>query len=140
MKLGTWLLSLAQPMLAKILLALGFSVVSIVGMESVINQVRDMLAAGIFGLSPDTLNLFLLAGGGRQMVRKGNNTGFGAGALLVAHVDLRGRVFAHKNNRKARSTMALGTGGGHFRAKFRPDVGGGFFAVNQDHVKLQKIR
>ena len=26
------------------------------------------------------------------------------------------------------------------RAKFRPDVGGGFFAVNQDHVKLQKIR
>ena len=67
MKLGTWLLSLAQPMLAKILLSLGFSVVSIVGMESVINQVRDMLAAGIFGLSPDTLNLFLLAGGGKAL-------------------------------------------------------------------------
>ena len=67
MKLGTWLLSLAQPMLAKILLALGFSVVSIVGMESVINQVRDMLAAGIFGLSPDTPNLFLLAGGGKAL-------------------------------------------------------------------------
>ena len=74
------------------------------------------------------------------MVRKGNNTGFGAGAFLVAHIDLRGRIFAHKDNRKARRTMALGTCGGHFRAKLRPDVGGGFFAVNQDHVKLQKIR
>ena len=74
------------------------------------------------------------------MVRKGNNAGFGAGALLVAHIDLRGGVFAHKDNCKARSAMALGTGSGHFRAKFRPDVGGGFFAVNQDHVKLQKNR
>ena len=31
-----------------------------------------------------------------------------------------------------------GAGGGHFRAKFRADVGSGFFAVNQNHVELRK--
>ena len=67
MKLGTWLLSLASPMIAKILLALGFSVVSIVGMESVLNQVKGMLTSSLFAMSPDMINVFLLAGGGKAL-------------------------------------------------------------------------
>lgn len=67
MKFGTWLLSLASPWIAKVLLALGFSVVSIVGMEAVLNQVKGLLSTSIFALSPDMLNVFLLAGGGKAL-------------------------------------------------------------------------
>ncbi len=67
MKLGTWLLALVQPMLAKILLSLGFAVVSITGMEAVLNQVKQMLIGGINGMSGDMLALFLFAGGGKVL-------------------------------------------------------------------------
>ena len=40
MKLGVWLLSMMQPLIAKILVSLGFSVVSIVGMESVLGAMK----------------------------------------------------------------------------------------------------
>ena len=67
MKIGTWLLSLAQPMIAKILLALGFSVVTIVGMEAVIDQVKALVTGGVNSMAPDMLNIFLLAGGGKAL-------------------------------------------------------------------------
>lgn len=65
MKIGTWLLSLVQPFLAKILLALGFSVVTITGFEAAIGQVKQQLVGSINALPLDLLNVFLLAGGGK---------------------------------------------------------------------------
>jgi hypothetical protein len=47
MKLGTWLLAMMEPLLAKILLALGFSVVSIVGMDSVLAGIKTTFIANI---------------------------------------------------------------------------------------------
>lgn len=67
MKIGTWLLSLAQPFIAKILLALGFSVVTIIGMEAVIDQVKTLVTGGVNSMAPDMLNIFLLAGGGKAL-------------------------------------------------------------------------
>lgn len=65
MKIGTWLLSLAQPFIAKILLALGFSVVTITGFEAAVNQVKAQLVGSVNALPVDLLNVFLLAGGGK---------------------------------------------------------------------------
>ncbi len=65
MKIGTWLLSLVQPFIAKILLALGFSVVTITGFEAAVNQVKDQLVGSVNALPVDMLNVFLLAGGGK---------------------------------------------------------------------------
>lgn len=67
MKLGTWLLSLVQPMLGRILTALGFSVVSIVGMEAMLSQLRSMVSSSLGGMSADMFNVFLLAGGGQAL-------------------------------------------------------------------------
>lgn len=67
MKIGTWILSLLQPAIAKILVSLGFSVVSIVGMDAILGQLRQALTQGIGGLSADMFNLFLLAGGGQAL-------------------------------------------------------------------------
>lgn len=47
MKLGTWLLSMAEPLLAKVLIALGFSVVSIVGVESVLGTIKAQFVANM---------------------------------------------------------------------------------------------
>lgn len=65
MKIGTWLLSLVQPFIAKILLTLGFSVVTITGFEAAINQVKQQLVGSVNSLPVDVLNIFLLAGGGK---------------------------------------------------------------------------
>lgn len=67
MKLGTWLLAMMQPLMAKILVTLGFSVVSIVGMDLVVNQLRDAVISGVNTLPADLLGLFLFAGGGVSM-------------------------------------------------------------------------
>ena len=55
MKIGTWLLTLVQPFLAKILLSLGFSVVSIVGMDSVLGSLKTGAINGMNSLPPDML-------------------------------------------------------------------------------------
>ncbi len=65
MKIGTWLLSLVRPILAKILLSLGFSVVTITGFEAAVNQIKLQLVSSINALPVDLLNVFLLAGGGK---------------------------------------------------------------------------
>jgi hypothetical protein len=67
MKIGTWLLAMLTPMLGRILAALGFSVVSILGMEAMLGQVRNSLVAGLGGMSADLFNVFLLAGGGQAL-------------------------------------------------------------------------
>ena len=67
MKIGTWVLSLIQPILGRILAALGFSVVSIIGMEAILSQIRTQLVSGLGGMSADMFNLFLLAGGGQAL-------------------------------------------------------------------------
>ncbi|WP_455240217.1 DUF2523 family protein [Variovorax durovernensis] len=59
MKFGTFLLALAEPILAKILLALGFSVVSIVGVDAAISQVKNLFIANMASLPADMLNLAL---------------------------------------------------------------------------------
>lgn len=64
MKIGTWLLSLMGPMVARILSAIGFSVVTITGFELAVGQVKDLVSGGINSLPADMLNLFLYAGGG----------------------------------------------------------------------------
>jgi hypothetical protein len=64
MKLGTWFLSLVQPLLARLLLSLGFSVVTITGMQLTINALKDQWVNSVNQMPADILNVFLLAGGG----------------------------------------------------------------------------
>ena len=52
MKFGTFLIALVEPLLAKILMALGFSVVSIVGVDLALNQIKGMVVSGLLGLGP----------------------------------------------------------------------------------------
>ena len=67
MKLGTWLLALMQPLLAKILASVGFSVVTMVGLDAIFTQLKGSLTSGIGGLPADALAMFLLAGGGQAL-------------------------------------------------------------------------
>jgi hypothetical protein len=63
-KLGTWLLAMVQPLLGRILMSLGFSVVTITGMQVALNTARDAMVNGVNALPADMLNVFLLGGGG----------------------------------------------------------------------------
>jgi hypothetical protein len=47
MKFGTWLMAMVQPLIAKILLTLGLSVVSIVGMEVMLNTMKASFVASM---------------------------------------------------------------------------------------------
>jgi len=67
MKIGTFILSLVQPLIARVLAVLGLSVVTIVGTNQVLQALRDQLQRSFTGLPVDMLNLFLLAGGGLAM-------------------------------------------------------------------------
>ncbi|MDO8652073.1 MAG: DUF2523 domain-containing protein [Undibacterium sp.] len=67
MKIGTWLLAMLTPMIGRILAALGFSVVTVLGMEGILSQVRTSLVSGLGGMSGDMFNVFLLAGGGQAL-------------------------------------------------------------------------
>jgi hypothetical protein len=50
MKFGTFLIGLVEPILAKLLIALGFSVVSIVGVDAALNTVKGMIVSNLSGL------------------------------------------------------------------------------------------
>jgi len=67
MKIGTWLLSLIQPMIGRILASIGFSLVTIAGMEAILSQIRTSLVGGLAGMSADMFNLFLISGGGQAL-------------------------------------------------------------------------
>lgn len=64
MKFGIFLLAMMEPLLAKILMALGFSVVSIVGMEAIITQLKSGLVADLQAMPADILAVFQVGGGG----------------------------------------------------------------------------
>lgn len=61
------LLALVQPVLARVLLALGFSVVSFVGMDMVMNQVIAHAQSAWGGLPASILQLAGLAGIGQAL-------------------------------------------------------------------------
>lgn len=67
MNLGTWLLSLMQPLAARILSALGFSVVTIGGMSAVLTSIKTELVNRAQTMPVEIMNVFLLAGGGIAM-------------------------------------------------------------------------
>lgn len=50
MKFGTFLVALVEPILARLLIALGFSVVSIVGVDAALNTVKGMIVSNLSGL------------------------------------------------------------------------------------------
>lgn len=52
MKFGTWLIALVEPMIAKILIALGFSVVSIVGVDAALGQIKSLIVSNIQSAGP----------------------------------------------------------------------------------------
>lgn len=64
MKLGSWLLAMMQPLIGRILSALGFSVVSIVGVTAALDQLKTMLLNQLQLVPAAGLQLALLAGCG----------------------------------------------------------------------------
>jgi len=79
MKLGVWIMSLLEPALGRILASLGFSVVSIVGMDSIFQQLKSQLTTNLSGLPVDALQLFLLGGCGTTHATVDTSRGFVAG-------------------------------------------------------------
>jgi len=63
MKLGTFIMSLVEPVLGRILTTLGLSVVSIVGMQALFQRLKTDLVSGLHSMPSDMLQLFLIAGG-----------------------------------------------------------------------------
>ncbi|MFT3717220.1 DUF2523 domain-containing protein [Pseudorhodoferax sp.] len=70
MKIGTWLLSLIEPMLAKVLVSLGFGVVSIIGVDAALNTLKSQLVAQINSMPGDWLAfaLYLWIGKGLGII------------------------------------------------------------------------
>lgn len=64
MKFGTWLLAMMQPLIAKIMVSLGFSVVSIVGLQAALSGLKSQFTASINSLPADMISLFMIGGGG----------------------------------------------------------------------------
>lgn len=64
MTLATWFLALAQPLLGRILLSLGFSVVTITGFNLSVQALKTQFVDAANAMGADILNLFLIAGGG----------------------------------------------------------------------------
>ena len=67
MKIGTWLLAMMQPLIAKIMLSLGFSVVSIIGLQAALSGLKSQFVSSINTLPAEMISLFLLGGGGLAM-------------------------------------------------------------------------
>lgn len=67
MKIGTWLLSMVQPLIGRILAALGFSVVTVVGFTATIETLRQNLISSVNALPADMLGIMLLAGVGESV-------------------------------------------------------------------------
>lgn len=67
MNIATFLLAICQPLIGRVLVSLGFSVVSITGFNLVIGQLKDAVITGVNSLPSQIVNVFLLAGGGVAM-------------------------------------------------------------------------
>jgi hypothetical protein len=61
MKFGTFLLALVQPILARILIALGFSVVSILGVDATVSQIKSLVIANMGAMDGDIFSLMQYA-------------------------------------------------------------------------------
>lgn len=64
MKLGTFLMALVEPMIGRILVTLGLSIVTVTGFQQVVNILQDQLIARVNALPVTTLQVFLIGGGG----------------------------------------------------------------------------
>lgn len=64
MKLGTFLMALVEPMIGRILVTLGLSVVTFTGFQQVVDILQDQLVNRVNALPHQVLQVFLLAGGG----------------------------------------------------------------------------
>lgn len=67
MGIGTWLGAMMQPLVAKVLMALGFSVISVVGVSAALGQIKGLLIANLMGVPAAGLQLALLAGAGEAL-------------------------------------------------------------------------
>lgn len=67
MKFGTFLLAICEPLLAKILLSLGFSVVTITGVEVALGSLKSQLVDSMNALPFDLLNFALYIGVGKAL-------------------------------------------------------------------------
>jgi len=67
MQFAPWLLTLVQPIMSRILVALGLAVVTTVGFTAVVQEVKDLLIAKFYALPADMLGVFLLVGGGEAL-------------------------------------------------------------------------
>lgn len=67
MPIAAWLLSMVGGIVGRVLLALGFSVVSMVGFEVAVGTLKNSVISSSMSLPGDVLSLFLLAGGGMAM-------------------------------------------------------------------------
>lgn len=63
-KVGTFLLSLVEPIIAKVMMVLGVSLVTIVGFDLLLQELIDITQNSLGGLPSSVLGLFHLAGGG----------------------------------------------------------------------------
>ncbi|WP_284335836.1 DUF2523 family protein [Comamonas sp. NoAH] len=67
MKLGTFLLSLVEPIAGRILMALGMTVVSFIGFTAAFDQLKSQMISSVNRIPAPALELFLLAGGGEAI-------------------------------------------------------------------------
>lgn len=65
MKLGTWLLAMMEPLIAKILISLGFSVITIAGIDSIVSTFKSTIVGNVGALPADMLNIALYLGVGK---------------------------------------------------------------------------
>jgi len=64
MAIGTWLAAMMSPLVARVLMALGFSVVSVVGVSTVLATLKSSFISQALALPAAGLQLGLLAGMG----------------------------------------------------------------------------
>jgi len=63
----TWVFSLVQPLVSRVLVALGLSVVSVTGFNVVLGVLKDQVISGVGGLPSEMYNLFLISGCGQAL-------------------------------------------------------------------------
>jgi hypothetical protein len=60
--LGTWLLAMAQPLLAKILISLGMTITTVTGLTFAYSTLKSQIESGFNGMPAAALQLVALAG------------------------------------------------------------------------------
>lgn len=94
MNFAGFLLAMVSPMIGRILLALGFQVVTLTGMELVISTLKSMLLTNLHSLPVAALQLFALAGGGTAL---GMILGAIATRLVLINIEKSVRILGVNN-------------------------------------------